>query len=116
MLEIQEKMLHGAIKTLTLLNCEFAVKMPDGTVAGTLKVETSATRTRLRRRHDFSAYNIPERVDAMKVGDVDVYPCPDPKEREALRNCISAKGCTRFGKGTFTTGVVREEVQCMRTA
>lgn len=117
MLEIQQKQLDRAVQVLVMLGCEYAIKTPDGTITGTLTVaEPEKPKHTRGPRRDYALYCIPERVKAMKVGDVDVFKRIGDDDIEALRSNISSTGFSAFGKGNFTTTVTNGEVQCMRTA
>jgi hypothetical protein len=118
MIEIQAKQLVRAMQVLDMLNCEYAIKTPDGEVFGVLKIAEPEKPKRKHKnpRKDYSLYCIPDRVGAMKVGDVEVLKPLEGDTVSQLASNVSSHGITRYGKGNFTTTTANGECQCMRLA
>ncbi len=116
MIEIKAKQLVRALQVLDMLECEYAVKTPEGEVHGTLPIADKPKRKHKNPRKDYKLYCIPDRVGAMKVGDVEVFKPLEGDTAKQIASNVSSHGIARFGKGNFTTTVVNGELQCMRVA
>ncbi len=51
-----------------------------------------------------------------QVGEVFEVPCTTEFSKEEIRSGICAKLSTKWGKGTYTTAIVEDKVQILRTA
>ena len=116
MLDIQMKELAKARRILDVLGCKYAIVLPDGAMLGELPI-LKQSKEKIKPRKDYSALRIPERVSAMKVGDVlEIEAVADLTLGEIQGN-ISSYGTTTFGAGNFTTSRNKRNntVECMRT-
>ena len=112
MLEIQKQQFNKALGILNMLGCEYAIKLTDGQIIGKLPVADAASikvgkngKVRKARKpsRDYSTFCIPDKVNAMGVGDVLVIEARDGFTPVEIQANVCTYGVHRFGKGNFTT-------------
>lgn len=115
MLEIQKKELLKALKLLAAFNCKYKVITPEGEEFGMLEVKPEKAKRPSRHPHGAIRDYLKELVNLdLGLGEVQeieiayFYP-------EEIRGGICSWLQDNWGKGTYTTCVVEDRVQLMRT-
>ena len=107
---IQQRVINDAVRNLKAAGCQYAIILPSGEQIGELKVVVPAKRTRVNH---FTQTGYLARVDAMKVGDVEVFDAAG-MDIQNYRSAISARGIRTFGKGSINTCIEGTNIQIMR--
>lgn len=104
-----------AIQWLKASNLEFAVKMPDGTIEGTLQIAPEKPARTSRKVNDFNKENgYREQMKLMQPGDTLSW---DMGERAyAFQKVVAAAGHTFFGHGNYMTELKDNKVTVLRVA
>lgn len=117
---VRQKVLNSALKQLVALKLDYAIKLDDGTIIGTLRVEEPKPEKGPRGpRKDYSPMNLTKFLSGMEVGDVRVFDAQPWMARgftlPGIRSNISSHGCVLYGNGNFTVCLTGTTVECMRT-
>ena len=97
---IENKVLTDAIKRLQSLGVRYAIVDRDGVKHGDLEIVTDTPMP----RNNYRQYGYIERVDAMQVGDVEVFENTLSRDdAENYRSAIVSRGIRQFGKGSMTS-------------
>jgi hypothetical protein len=118
MKEIQLKELHKMLKYMTAIGCTFKVITPDGEEFGTLEVVVNKPRTRgpLRRKFGVIAnWYKPQLNLEAPIGEVQVIKLGEFSSDE-IRSGICSVLSKRWGKDTYTTNILAESIEILRTA
>ena len=114
MSSVKERAFEQAIKTLTALNCQFAVITPDGVRHGTLEIAAAKTRTYVYPRGTFLNYVKPI-IEHVKVGDVVSVPGGE-FSLDQLQGAVCNIASNLWGRGNYTTSKVDDAVELLRLA
>lgn len=118
MKEIQLKELQKMVTYMTAIGCTFKVITPDGQEFGTLEVVVNKPRTRGPLRREFGVianwYRPQLNLDS-PVGDVQVIKFGEFSPDE-IRSGICSMLSKRWGKDTYTTHVLEDSIEVLRTA
>lgn len=106
----QREALEVAIKILDAQGCKYKVITADGAEFGVLEVAPERKRA---RRRDLSHFGYPEKVRAMKVGDVIVFKAADEDEMASVASSASSVGIQTFGRGSVVYETSKETLEAM---
>lgn len=113
MAAIQQKVIRDALVKLDACGCKYAIMLPDGSVLGELEVINRSGVKRHRINH-FTQTGYIARVDAMKVGDVEVFDGSAVTDIENYRSAIGARAIRVFGKGSAETLIKDGKIELLR--
>ena len=117
MKEIQLKELHKMVNYMTAIGCTFKVITPDGQEFGTLEVVVHKPRTRGPLRHKFGAiaeWYKPQIDLDIEIGEVQTIKFGEFSPEE-IRSGICSLLSKRWGKETYTTNVLADAIEVLRT-
>lgn len=116
--EVVRKTVEQAVRLLEATGSSYKVITSDGTQYGKLEVVQPKKR-QINTEREYGAirkyYDRFVKYDA-NVGDVFEIPVSKDFKAEEIRSGVCAKLSTRWGKGTYTTAIVEDSVQILRTA
>jgi hypothetical protein len=118
MKEIQLKELHRCIKFIEGLGCHYRIIGPEGESFGDLEVVESKERTRGPLKYPYgsvAAWFRPLLNVNATIGEVQEVDC-GTFEPAIVRSGICSDLSRRWGNETYTTAIVGNKVEIMRTA
>lgn len=114
--DIQRKELARCIKFIEAIGCKFKIITDEGEEFGTLEVRTTASRA--PRKHPYGAIAnwFRPRLDlTIGIGEVCVVDCGE-FEPDVIRSGVCSELTAKWGKDTYTTAIVDNTVEVLRTA
>jgi hypothetical protein len=114
--DIQVRELHRSVNLLKSFGCSFKIIAPNGEEFGELEVATAKPKASLKygKKGLVRAHYKPQIDLNAAVGAVQVIDCGE-FEAEDIRSGMCSMLTDAWGKGTYTTCVVDNTVQLMRT-
>ena len=117
MSDVRMEAARRAVLLLKASQLEFAVKMPDGTVEGTLKIAPEgAKRAGWKKIHNFQKdYHYIETVQALQPGENYVWDLGDNLDKaNSFAKVVAAAGCRHIGKDKFISQRKDGKVEILR--
>jgi hypothetical protein len=119
MLTVQNNAIDRALRLLDAVGCKYGVVTPDGRTFGALPAQPTAPPSRPRKRRpatNFRQTGYSQKLRQMQVGDVERFFPPTGASAQQMQKTIHGTCCRLWGKGSFTTAVIKGAVEVLRMA
>ena len=109
-MDIKEKTLQKALRTLEVLGVQYKVVCPDGTEYGELEV----VRPKKVRGRVFAETGYLEKLQTLEIGEVLTLAPPEGIPAREMQPAVCGAASRNWGAGTYTTTVNQNAVEILR--
>lgn len=112
----QKDIIKKAALTLKNLGCQYAIIDREGNRLGELVVVTKGKGKKSPRIHDFASTGYIPKVEALELGQSELFEAPDGVDPHTYRSSIAACANRVFGSGACKSHVEGNLIEIVRIA